>query len=390
MQKGCKMEIIKQAREALNILSENGYYAYVVGGCVRDSLLFSIPKDWDITTQATPNQILDCFLNYKTIETGLKYGTVTVIIDEISIEITTYRIDGEYRDNRHPLGVLFTDELKKDLSRRDFTMNAIAYNTEIVDYFCGVSDIKNKIIRTVGDPDKRFSEDALRILRGIRFASQLDFKIEENTGKSIIKNKGLLKSISRERINIELIKLLLGKNSYNVLIEYEEIIREIIPEIDSINRKMKSPENDIIISLALLLWETESPENILKNLKFDKNTINMVTKIIKNKHVKNQKVELKRLLNKLGEPIVRRLLKIEKHDERLLDEIIENKECYSLEALKLNGDDIKALGITDGKVVGEALNRILTLVIEEKIKNDREICVNYLKNLEISGKTIDF
>ena len=374
------MKILKQVGAALSILSQNGYYAYVVGGCVRDSLLFNIPHDWDITTSALPSQIIACFLEYKVIETGLKYGTVTVIIDKIPIEITTYRIDGEYKDNRRPENVLFTDNLKDDLSRRDFTMNAIAYNNEIIDFFGGVLDIENKIIRTVGESDERFSEDALRILRAIRFSSQLSFSIEKETKKSIIKNRALLKNISVERINIELRKLLLGENFFSVLNEYKEVIFEIIPELREINKNLENSENDIIIRLSLLLWDLNS-FNILKNLKFDNKTIDMVSKIIENKDTKiiQDRIELKKLLNKLSEKILRKLMKINKLKESLLDDIIKSGECYSLKQLEMTGDDVREHGI-EGVKIGEILNEILTLVIEEKLQNNKDACNNYIKN----------
>ena len=385
------MIILEQVRLALDILTKNGYFAYVVGGCVRDSLLFYTsdnyilqdkaarpPKDWDVTTSALPEQILDCFHDYRVIETGLKYGTITVIIDKLPIEITTYRIDGDYTDNRHPSGVSFTDNLKDDLSRRDFTMNAIAYNIEVIDYFGGTDDIRNKIIRTVGDPDKRFSEDALRILRGIRFAAQLNFKIEENTKNSIIKNKDLIKNISDERINAELTKLILGKNFYNALSEY----KEVIPFSYELSETLKNSEEDLILRLSILLWDTENPRSVLKGLKFDNYTIDNVIKITENKNTKiiMEKQELKKLLNKLSEPILRYLLKIKNQSEAILDEIIENGECYLLKDLKIDGNDIRDSGITAGKKIGEILNEVLMLVIEEKLENNKEACSNYIKN----------
>jgi len=389
------MMILRQAKQALETLNKSGYSAYLVGGCVRDSLLFNehncsdsskfetqLPedkiKDWDITTSALPEQIIECFSEYKTIETGLKYGTVTVIIDKLPLEITTYRIDGEYKDSRHPSEVLFTDRLKDDLSRRDFTINAIAYNNEITDYFGGISDIESRLIRTVGDSDKRFSEDALRILRAVRFSSQLGFKVEENTKISIMKNKKLLKNISAERINAELKKLLTGENFYNVLLEYKEIIFEIVPELTEINENLKNSENDLIIRLALLFWDIREQKKVLKNLKFDNNTIDILSIITENKNrrITETKPEIKKLLNKMGEQALRYLMKIRKTDEGIL-EICKN-ECYSLKTLALNGNDLKKIGVTDGKRIGEILNEMLGLVIEEKLDNKMEILLKYI------------
>lgn len=214
-------------------LQKSGFKAYLVGGCVRDFIIGLTPHDYDITTDALPQDIISIFSDYTTIPTGLKHGTVTVIADNTPIEITTFRTDGKYINSRRPQEVFFTRSYKDDASRRDFTMNALAYNKNdgIIDYFGGVSDIENKIIRTVNNPDKRFSEDALRILRAIRFSSVLGFSIEENTGKSIHNNKELLANISSERIFSEFTKLLCGNNVKNILIEYSDVISIFIPEI---------------------------------------------------------------------------------------------------------------------------------------------------------------
>ena len=198
-----KIKLPKNVGYILDKLIKHGYEAYIVGGCVRDSILGLRPKDWDITTSATPKQIIKVFENYKIIPTGLKHGTVTILIDDIGYEITTYRIDGDYEDCRHPKDVVFTSDLKEDLSRRDFTINAMAYNDKdgLIDYFNGYEDlINNKVIRTVGDCDNRFREDALRILRAIRFSAKLNFKIEEDTFIGMFNNTKNLKNISKERI----------------------------------------------------------------------------------------------------------------------------------------------------------------------------------------------
>ena len=229
------MQIHNDAENLINILHQSGYKAYFVGGCVRDFLMGKEPADFDITTSALPRQIETVLENagVEYVETGLKHGTVTAIVNHIPYEITTFRRDGEYKDNRHPDKVNFVDDVSLDLARRDFTINALAYNSKegLIDLYCGKEDINNKIVRAVGDADTRFNEDALRIMRCLRFSSVLGFDIEENTAKSIHKNKSLLSNISVERIYAELMKLLCGFNAEKVLTAYSDVICEIMPEL---------------------------------------------------------------------------------------------------------------------------------------------------------------
>ena len=215
MRINCPEKILK----AIALLESNGYSAYTVGGCVRDSVMGRAPNDWDMTTSAAPDETREVFKDFHTVATGIKHGTVTVLIDSEPVEITTMRVDGKYSDNRHPESVSFTKRIEDDLSRRDFTVNAMAYNpkTGVVDPFGGQNDIKNKIIRCVGNPDTRFGEDALRILRAIRFSSVLGFDIDKKTSQSIIGNRSLLQNISKERIRVELIKMLCGQNVEKIL-----------------------------------------------------------------------------------------------------------------------------------------------------------------------------
>lgn len=224
------------ARTIIRGLQNEGFSAYVVGGCVRDSLLGLEPKDWDICTSAKPEEMKEYFTrcSVRTIDTGLQHGTITVDLERNGkFEVTTYRVDGNYSDSRHPDSVEFVDDIEQDLSRRDFTINAMAYNTTvIVDPFSGQEDLKNGLIRCVGNPDDRFGEDALRILRAMRFASTYGFSIEEATAKSIHKNKDKLKNIAAERIQTELCKMLCGKGILNILIEYSDVIATIIPELE--------------------------------------------------------------------------------------------------------------------------------------------------------------
>ena len=228
-----KFDIVPQANKALNMLHNDGYEAYLVGGCIRDLVMGIVPKDWDITTDALPDDIIKSFEKYRALPTGIKHGTVTLIINELPIEITTYRTEGKYSDGRRPDDVQFVSDLKQDLSRRDFTMNALAYDGyKISDYFDGLQDIKNKVIRCIGDPNERFNEDALRILRALRFSSVLCFNIDLNTEKAMFKKKALLNRISSERISSEFNKILTGENASKILEEYKEIIAVFIPEIE--------------------------------------------------------------------------------------------------------------------------------------------------------------
>ena len=227
------IKLPKSVELILSKLNNCGYEAYIVGGCVRDSIIGTTPHDWDICTSALPEQVMEVFEGYKIIPTGLKHGTVTIIIDDAQYEVTTYRIDGKYEDNRHPKEVSFTSDLKEDLSRRDFTINAMAYNPSIglVDYFGGKKDIRKKLIKCVGNPDERFNEDALRIMRTLRFASTYGFVITEETSSAVHCNVALLNNIAKERINTELCKLLCGEGVLEILLNYNDVISTIIPEL---------------------------------------------------------------------------------------------------------------------------------------------------------------
>ncbi|MFA5658598.1 MAG: phosphohydrolase, partial [Oscillospiraceae bacterium] len=223
-----KIDIPDFALAAINILNKSGYEAYAVGGCVRDSLMGKLPNDWDICTNAHPEKVTAVFDGFKTIPTGLKHGTITIIIDNNPLEITTFRRDGEYSDSRRPDSVLFVPDLKEDLSRRDFTINAMAYSEKdgLIDFFGGRADLEKKLIRCVGEADIRFSEDALRILRAVRFSSVLGFEIEDKTSAALIEKKNRLSRVSPERIAAEMNKLLLGKNVFEVMKKYREMIAE--------------------------------------------------------------------------------------------------------------------------------------------------------------------
>ncbi len=425
----------------LDLFKNSGYEAFCVGGAVRDSLMGIAPGDWDITTNATPEEIARIFKDFRIIETGIRHGTVTVIIDKKPFEITTYRIDGEYEDNRHPENVIFTRNLKDDLARRDFTVNAIAYNPNvgIVDFYGGQDHIYNSIIKTVGDPDKRFNEDGLRIMRALRFAATLGFEIESETAQAIHRNKDLLKNISAERLNVELTKLVCGKNAFNILMEYPDVLSVFIPEIaPAVNFKQYGKKHaydiwehichtvdtippDRVLRLTMLLHDLgkvpthslndkgdstfknhapvggEMAREILTRLKFDKKTINRVSFLVTYHDFEpvESKIELKHHLKTKTPEDIRTLLVIKKSDRgalsesfrdisegtaqtlKWLEEIEQNDECCTINRLAVNGNDLIAKGIT-GENVGDALNKLLDAVIEEKVANDKDALLTYL------------
>ena len=361
-----KIKIPEYVNQVLFALYKNGFEAYLVGGCVRDSLLLKCPQDYDIATDASPEKMKKCFEEFKVIETGIKHGTLTVISDGRFVEVTTFRIDGEYSDSRHPDEVLFTKNLKEDLSRRDFTINAMAFSekTGLVDYFGGIKDLSLQTIRAVGEPQKRFEEDALRIMRALRFSAVLGFEIEKSTSEAAFRLKDKLKNIAAERLSQELIKLITGDNCYSVLMEYAEILGAFIPEIlpcinfDQHNKYHKYSvwehivvavavsKKDRIIRLAMLFHDISKPscftidekgqghfktheklsavkaEEILKRLRFDSDTIKRVCLLIELHYFVPQTDEkgnpsekqIRRLLSKTGEEAFFQLVDVQRAD----------------------------------------------------------------------------
>lgn len=360
--------IPNEVKFIIDTFYNNGFEAFMVGGCVRDSILNSSPKDYDITTSAKPEDTLSIF--EKTIPTGINHGTVTVLINNNSYEVTTYRTDGNYLDNRRPSCVNFVTDIKEDLSRRDFTINALAYNKSfgLIDYFNGINDISKKLIRCVGDADKRFKEDALRMLRAIRFSCQLNFKIEEATLNAIIKNSKLINNISRERIRDELCKILTSNNASEGIntLQKSGLLAEILPEINSLvnfsplsinhNRNIfdhtlnviSKTNNNLILRLSALLHDVgklntltlqddgiyrfpnhnvegaKISKEILRNLRFDNYTINSVSKLIEHHLVLKvnyipTRYEIKKLLLEVGEDIIYLLFDLQSADIRSLD-----------------------------------------------------------------------
>lgn len=432
----------------LNIIStleSKGFQCYVVGGCVRDMLMNITPKDYDLTTNAKPEDILKVFSHYKTFDAGIKHGTVSVVMDNEVYEITTYRIDGDYLDNRHPSNVQFTSSLKEDLSRRDFTVNAMAYNpsTGLVDYFNGKKDVEYRAIRCVGDPEQRFSEDALRILRAIRFASIYNFTIECNTLNAIINKKKLLSNISMERVSFELSKILVGSSCDYVLRRFKDVFAVIIPEITTMfNFEQNNPNHnktlwkhtvcavknidaDPLLRMIMLLHDIGKPISekqdslgvshysghekissavssvILKRLKYPNSFVDTAVYLISihDINIKADKVIIKKLLKTMGEENFRLIIKIKRADilaqssykreekldnlqktEDLFKEIVSNNECYSLSDLDVNGSDLIHIGITQGKEIGETLNYLLNLVISDKCPNIKE---ELLKRIDV-------
>ncbi|MDE5670892.1 MAG: CCA tRNA nucleotidyltransferase [Eubacterium sp.] len=438
------MNISENAEKLINLLSESGYKAYAVGGCVRDCLLGKPEKDIDITTSAKPETVEEILKQneIKVVETGLQHGTVTAVMNGEPYEITTFRRDGEYKDNRRPESVDFVDDVKEDLSRRDFTINAMAYNHKegIVDLFGGKEDLDNKIIRAVGNADLRFKEDALRIMRALRFSATLCFDIEENTKKAIFNNMYLLDNIAKERIFAELTKLLVGDNAMQVLDEYKEVIGVIIPELkpafDCIQNNpwhiynvyghiihaVDAAPKDDIIRLTMLLHDIGKPsvkttdekgidhfkfhapvgadiaKTVLKRFKVSNEIYDKVTTLIYyHQGVENvDNIRVKRWLSKIGEDYTKSLFQVRISDlyahnpekigyevEKLkallqeLEQIIAAGEAFKISDLAVNGNDLLALGYK-GKEIGEKLNEILMLVVDDQLNNTRESIMNYL------------
>lgn len=441
-----KIAIHRGAKAIVQGLRYEHHDAYVVGGCVRDSLLGLEPKDWDVCTSATPEEMKEYFsrIGVKTIDTGLKHGTITVDMGQYGkFEVTTFRIDGDYSDNRHPDSVEFTDSIYKDLSRRDFTINAMAFNQSgLVDPFHGREDLESGVIRCVGNPDDRFNEDALRILRAMRFSSTYGFTIDEATSQSIHKNKELLLNIAAERIQVELCKMLRGKGVLNVLLEYSDVVATIIPEMepcigfDQNNRfheytvydhiahaVANYTGADTVVNVSLLLHDIGKPccytvdekgghfyghgvfshditEKVLTKLRFDNKTKSDILELVlyHDAVIEPTPKTVRRWLNKIGEKQFSRLLDIRMADilahakdtqeyriERCValgtisSEIIEQNQCFKLKDLAINGYDVmNILSLKEGKDVGAILQEVLGLVMNGDLENDKVRLVEYL------------
>lgn len=430
----------KNVKTIIKILNTHNYEAFIVGGCVRDSVIGLTPHDWDICTNAKPEEIKKCFENFNTFDSGIKHGTISVVLDGEVFEVTTYRIDGTYSDNRRPDSVTFTSDITQDLARRDFTINAMAYNEKrgLIDPYGGRNDLSDKIIKCVGNPDFRFNEDALRIIRALRFASVYNFEIDDESAKSIHKNADLLNNIAVERISVELNKLLSGNGAEKILNNYRDVIAVFIPEIKPMfdynqhtkhhNRDLwhhityavKSIDNSPLLRMSMLLhdigkpkackrdedgtchfkghpkYSAEMAENILRRLKYSNDFIETCITLIKYHDVRfsGSKRQLRHVMSAIGDKNVELLLKIQradimaqsdyKHKEKLekLDlacqtykEILADKDCFTLKQLKINGNDIKNLGLSEGIKIGKILKILLGLVIEDKIENEKSALI---------------
>ncbi len=436
MRKYMDIRLPDKVKYIIKKIEDAGYEAYAVGGCIRDSVIGRTPDDWDITTSANPRQVKAIF--GRTIDTGIRHGTVTVMLEKEGFEVTTYRIDGEYEDGRHPKEVVFTSRLEEDLRRRDFTINAMAYNDRkgLVDVFGGAEDIRNRIIRCVGRPEERFDEDALRMMRAVRFSAQLGYSIEEGTAAAIKEMAGNLEKISAERIRTELVKLLVSPHPDALRICYETGITKIVlPEFDRcmetvqnnphhcytvgehILHSMMKVKGDKVLRLTMLMHDIGKPETkttdgegtdhfhghasvsaelterILRRLKFDNDTLHTVKRLVLYHDYDINPVPegVRRAIHKTGEDIFPLLFEVKRADmlaqsgyqreekeeklkraEAVYEEVIRKKDCVSLRTLAVTGKDLMDAGMEPGKKIGEVLDRLLEIVLEDPEKNTKE------------------
>ncbi|MCI8326710.1 MAG: CCA tRNA nucleotidyltransferase [Lachnospiraceae bacterium] len=438
-----KIELPKKVSNIIQTLERAGYGAFAVGGCIRDSILGRKPQDWDITTSAKPQEVKRLFSH--TINTGIQHGTVTVMLGHEGYEVTTYRIDGEYEDARHPKEVIYTGDLFADLKRRDFTINAMAYNEKqgLVDAFDGIEDLKRKMIRCVGKATDRFSEDALRMLRALRFAAQLGFEVEESTFEAIKELAPTIQKISVERIQAELVKLLLSDHPQFLREVYESgIAQEVLPEFAKLMeteqnhphhcysvgehtiRVVQNVPKERVLRLAALFHDIAKPicqisdeqgvdhfhghpkkgaimaHEIFRRLKFDVDTMQKVCKLIE-WHDDNPPLEpsaVRRAIHRAGEENYPNIFLLKRADilaqsdykkeeklqyiddyEKVYKEILKEKNCISLKDLAVNGKDLISLGVKPGKEIGEILNGLLEMVLDEPSKNQKEYLLGIVK-----------
>lgn len=370
-------------QSVLDTLTEAGHEAYVVGGCVRDILRGDIPKDWDVCTSALPEETLQAFVEQKTIETGLKHGTVTVLSGGNPVEVTTYRIDGEYLDSRHPEKVEFTRSLEEDLARRDFTINAMAYHPSkgIIDLYQGCDDLNVGLIRCVGNPSKRFQEDALRIMRGLRFSSVLDFGIEPKTDMAMRQHKEKLQDISKERINVELSKLLLGQKADQVITAFLEVLETAAPG-------MQLPSTDLnrlpyLLPIRLAAVFPKDTETCLRNLKYDNDTIKKAAALAElagEEAPIGNDIVMKKFLRAHGERVARlHYARAGLEPQFALETLLEKNPCYCVKDLVITGTDLIEMGLNPGPEIGRMLEYLLDEVIEENVENERAALLDAAK-----------
>ncbi len=431
------MLLPEYASVVLERLERYGFEAYVVGGCVRDSLMGRTPKDWDVCTNALPEEVLRVFRKFHVIKTGLKHGTVTVMVNHEPVEVTTFRIDGDYSDNRHPDKVSFVSHVEEDLSRRDFTINAMAYNPArgLVDAFGGQEDLKAGLIRCVGEPDARFQEDGLRIMRALRFASRFGFGLARETAEAVRRNRHLLENVSAERIFKELKGILVGDGVADMLLAFPDVMATIIPELaPTVGFEQRTPYHchdvwthsvyavaacpaDETLRLTLLLHDIAKPachtrdENgrdhfhghpeagaeisrkVLTRLKSDNATLNTVVTLVRehDNDLPTRPAGMRRFIGRLGEENAHRLLEVQRADlaahsdyakERkggklrngtlLLEEVLEDEPAFTVKDLRLNGRDLMEMGMKPGPAMKEVLETLLSAVQEEQLENTHE------------------
>ncbi len=401
-----RIALPKDVKHIIDVLMENGYEAYAVGGCVRDSILGRVPGDWDITTSALPMQVKGLFR--RTVDTGIQHGTVTVMLGRNGYEVTTYRIDGKYEDSRHPESVEFTPKLEEDLKRRDFTINAMAYNDEhgIVDIFDGVGDLQRKIIRCVGNAHDRFDEDALRILRAVRFSAQLGFGIEENTARAAKELAVNLKKISSERIHTEFNKMLKSPHpDYFSVADAIGIMEIVLPEYHVMSAEDKAFVGGLARECACLLPEryaamlfmsggyseedpADTAKRVLKRLKLDNDTINTASMLLRfgMLEITDDESRIRHIIYETGDKNILRILDFRAAYEKCIGNdiadvrrmydicnmIFERGDCVSLKNLAITGKELIAMGVPAGRQMGEILNSLLMLVLDNPQLNDRE------------------
>ena len=397
------IRIPKGAKTIIQVLNDNAHDAYVVGGCVRDSILGRDPGDWDITTSAHPQDVKRLFR--RTVDTGIEHGTVTVLMDDGEYEVTTYRIDGKYTDARHPDSVEYTDDLTEDLRRRDFTINAMAYSDGkgLVDAYGGMEDLSAHVIRCVGDPDERFEEDALRILRAVRFAAQLGFDIEEHTARAIKNHVPRLALVSKERVFAEMNKALCSEHPEALALIYAQGMESSISESFPLIREDAAAgmrqaaylRKERYLRWAALMRELspKDAERILRELKSDVDTIRHVRMLVKvlKEHTPVRPAEIRRLLNEIGPDLFEDMIALKRFGfgrfaredyDRSLTEfygILERGDAYTVKALKISGADLIANGVQPGPHMGDILSGMLEAVIENPSLNTKEQLLGMLR-----------
>ncbi len=440
-----RIQLPDKVHNIINTLEEAGYEAYAVGGCVRDSVLGREPDDWDITTSAKPEETKRLFP--RTVDTGIKHGTVTVLLGGEGFEVTTYRIDGTYEDGRHPSEVTFTANLKEDLRRRDFTINAMAYNDRsgLVDLYGGLADMENRVIRCVGDARERFDEDALRMLRAVRFSAQLGYRIDEATGEAVRALAPNLQKISAERIQVEFVKLVTSPHPEYLRTAYElGITAQILPEFDlcmetpqrhkhhcydvgeHILHAMSGVEADKVLRLGMLFHDIGKPQTltvdpdgtthnkmhpfegekitrkVMRRLKFDNDTTDKVTKLVlyHDYDIAPTEAGVRRAVNRIGEDIFPMIFTVRRADiaaqsdymraeklakvdciEKLYQEILARRDAVTVKDLAISGNDLIAEGMPPGRQIGETLSALLERVLDDPSLNKREILLKLYKEV---------